>query len=55
MSLHSCLVAEEAEEGTGSIRMELESLTAVSDSGCWELNLDPLQEHPVLLTAEPSL
>jgi hypothetical protein len=24
-------------------------------SGCWELNSGPLEEHPVLLTAEPSL
>ena len=24
-------------------------------SGCWELNLDPLEEQPVHLTAEPSL
>lgn len=23
--------------------------------GCWKLNLEPLEEHPVLLTAEPSL
>ena len=23
--------------------------------GCWELNLDPLEEQPVLLTTEPSL
>jgi len=23
--------------------------------GCWELNLGPLEEQPVLLTAEPSL
>jgi hypothetical protein len=23
--------------------------------GCWELNLGPLQEQPVLLTMEPSL
>jgi hypothetical protein len=23
--------------------------------GCWELNLGPLQEQPVLLTTEPSL
>ena len=22
---------------------------------CWELNLDPLEEQPVLLTVEPSL
>ena len=34
--------------------------TGVTDSrelpcGCWELNLDPLEEQPVLLTTEPSL
>ena len=34
--------------------------TRVKDSceppcGCWELNLCPLEEQPVLLTAEPSL
>jgi hypothetical protein len=34
--------------------------TGVPDScelpcGFWELNLDPLEEQPVLLTAEPSL
>ena len=23
--------------------------------GCWELNLGPLEEQPVLLTTEPSL
>ena len=23
--------------------------------GCWKLNSDPLEEHSVLLTAEPSL
>lgn len=23
--------------------------------GCWELNFDPLQEQPVLLTTDPSL
>ena len=23
--------------------------------GCWELNWDPLEEQPVLLTSEPSL
>jgi hypothetical protein len=34
--------------------------TGVTDScelpcWCWELNLDPLEEQPVLLTTEPSL
>ena len=34
--------------------------TRITDScellcGCWELNLGPLEEQPVLLTAEPSL
>jgi hypothetical protein len=34
--------------------------TGVTDScespcGCWELNPDPLEEQPLLLTAEPSL
>ena len=34
--------------------------TGITDScglpcGCWELNLDPLEEQPVLLTTEPSL
>jgi hypothetical protein len=37
-----------------------ESDLGVTDSfelpfGCWELNSGPLEEHSVLLTAEPSL
>jgi hypothetical protein len=41
-------------EGVGSPE------TGLTDSwelpcGCWELNLSPLEEQPVLLTAEPSL
>jgi len=41
-------------EGVGS------SGTGVTDDcelscGCWELNLRPLVEQPMLLTAEPSL
>ena len=46
---HLCLC-----EGTRS------SGAGVTDScelpcGCWELNPDPLEEQPVLLTSEPSL
>lgn len=29
--------------------------TGVKDCGCWEQNTNPLQEHYVLVTAEPSL
>jgi hypothetical protein len=43
--LHVCLY-----EGIGS------HVTGVKDKyECWELNLGPLEEQPVLLTAEPSL
>ena len=41
----------------GSVRS---SGTGVTNSceltcGCWQLNLDPLEEQPVFLTTEPSL
>jgi hypothetical protein len=40
-----CLVPSEAQDGVSY---------EMSD-GCWELNLGPLEELPVLLTAKPSL
>jgi hypothetical protein len=30
-------------------------MVVIQSYGCWELNLGPLEEQPVLLTAEPSL
>jgi hypothetical protein len=47
--LHVCLCKGVRSSGTGvTDRCEL-------PCGCWELNLGPLEEQPVLLTAEPSL
>ena len=52
--IRACPVPSEASEGhqipgTGVID------GCETPCGCWELNLGPLQEQPVLLTAEPSL
>ena len=38
------------EEGSDPITNGYES-----PCGCWDLNSEPLEEQPVLLTAEPSL
>ena len=48
---HACVMATEATGSPG---------TGVTDNckspcGCWESNLGPLVEQPVLLAAEPSL
>jgi hypothetical protein len=35
-------------------KLELQTVVSIHD-GCWELNLCPLEEQPMLLTTEPSL
>ena len=47
--LHVCL-----NEGVGSHRPKVIGICDLP-YGCWELNPGPLEEQPVLLTAEPSL
>ena len=47
--LHVCL-----NEGVGSPRPKVIGSCDLP-YGCWELNPDPLEEQPVLLTAETSL
>jgi hypothetical protein len=39
------------EEGTGSIEIGVTEVV----SGCWEPNLDPPEEQPVLLMSQPPL
>jgi hypothetical protein len=52
---HMGLVLMEAgREGISSLGTGV-TVSWESPSGCWELNLDPLEEQPVLLTAEPPL
>ena len=41
-------------EGVGSPGIGVTDSCELS-CGCWELNLGPLEEQPVLLTIEPSL
>ena len=36
-------------------RSQIVTGSCESPCGCWESNLDPLEEHPVLLTTESSL
>lgn len=49
----SCVPAE-ARRGRASDRLERELQSVLATIWCWELNLGPLQEHQLLLTAEPS-
>jgi hypothetical protein len=41
-------------EGVGTLGIGVTDSCELS-CGCWELNSSPLEEQPVLLTAEPSL
>jgi hypothetical protein len=38
-----------------ALELELPTVSSELLYGCWESNLDPLEEEPVLLTAEPSV
>ena len=48
-----CLAVKEVSQKRASDLLVLELQKIVT--GCWELSLDPLEEQPVLPTAEPSL
>lgn len=52
--LCACLVPMEAKRVLSSLEVELETVVS-HHMLAWEANPDPLQEQPVLLTAEPTL
>lgn len=52
-ALCACLVPMEAERKV--LDFLILSYSSESLCGCWDLNSSPLQEQPMLLTAEPSL
>jgi hypothetical protein len=37
------------------LELKLQTVVSCHVGGCWEWNLGPLEEQPVLFTAEPSL
>ena len=44
------------ERALDPIGLELQAVVNITCTcGCWQSNLDPLEEQPVLLTAEPAL
>ena len=49
-----CLVSKEV-DGMGTSRTVVIDGCDLSTNRCWELNLGPLEEQPVLLTDEASL
>lgn len=51
---HVCLVPTKVREVIGAPRNKVRDGHKLS-GGCWELNLCPLKEQPVLSIAEPTL
>lgn len=51
-SLHACMCLVLAEARRG---LRIPYCRVVSHCGCWDSNLSPLQEQPLLLATEPSL
>ena len=49
-----CRYPQRPEEGVGSHVIGITNSYELACK-CWELNPGPLEEHPVLLTTEPSL
>jgi hypothetical protein len=49
--LHECMYLQRAEEGIRSPGTGVVYSCELPD-GCWELNLGPLEEQPVILTPE---
>jgi hypothetical protein len=50
MSAHCCSLQTQQKRASDPITYGCEP-----PCGCWKLNSGPLEEHPVLLTTEPSL
>ena len=51
-SLHVYLYTTYVTGAHGGLKRALNSLALLSACGCWELNPGPLEEQPVLVTAD---